>query len=152
MEEFFQEKHIDSKIWEAGFWKGLKFESYISDIVENLIFLSHIYNGVLFATEQKLTCTALFTTSSLGSVHILFKCAQNYLVGKLNAKPARQTMSLACLSSPHWKKSLLFLNSRLMLLINDLVQMRTKKDLKCLSMSFGSLVSVAFQKCVLLPL
>lgn len=39
-----------------------------------------------------------------------------------------------------------------MLLINDLVQMRTKKDLKCLTMSFAFLVSVAFQKCLLLPL
>lgn len=49
---------------------------------------SHLHHGVLFATS----CIALLTTSSLGS--IFFKCAQNYLVGKMNTKPARQTMIL----------------------------------------------------------
>lgn len=34
--------------------------------------------------------------------------------------------------------------------INDLVHRKTKIDLKCLSMSFASLHSVAFLQCILL--
>lgn len=74
--------------------------------------------------------------------------------GKIECKASyTDNESDLCLSSPHWKKSLQFLNPGLKLLVNDLVQVRTKKDLKkdlkCLSMSFSSSVSVAFQKCVL---
>lgn len=39
-----------------------------------------------------------------------------------------------------------------MLLISGLVQMKTKKDLKCLNKSFTSVASVASQKWLLLPL
>lgn len=57
-----------------------------------------------------------------------------------------------CFSLLHWKKSMQFLNlrARTVKQIYDLVHRKTKKDLKCLSMSFASLHSVAFLQCILL--
>lgn len=68
---------------------------------------------------------------------------KSYLLGQLNANQLDNEFGL-CLSQSLWKKGL-------MLLISDLVQMRTKKDLNCLNMSFFFLSFCGFQKMLLTP-